>query len=74
MKKRIALSIFFLGLCLYGFSQSALKIALLKYRGGGDWYANPTSLSNLSSYCNKELKMNFNSDYATVEVGSRENI
>ena len=23
------------------------QIALLKYRGGGDWYANPTSLPNL---------------------------
>jgi len=27
-----------------GFSQD---IALLKYNGGGDWYANPTSLPNL---------------------------
>ncbi len=52
--------------------QDALKLALLKYRGGGDWYANPTSLSNLSAFCNKTLKMNLNTDFATVEVGSRE--
>ena len=33
-----------------------VKIALLKYNGGGDWYANPTSLSNLIEFCNKNLK------------------
>ncbi len=29
------------------FSQTSVKIALLKYNGGGGWYANPTSLPNL---------------------------
>lgn len=46
------------------------QIALLKYHGGGDWYANPTSLGNLIKYCNKELRMKLNSTPATVEVGS----
>lgn len=49
-----------------------LKLALLKYSGGGDWYANPTSLTNLAKFCNKELKTNFDINYATVEVGSAE--
>ncbi|MEO6190706.1 MAG: DUF4159 domain-containing protein [Saprospiraceae bacterium] len=49
-----------------------LKLALLKYGGGGDWYANPTSLTNLSKFCNKELKTIFDPNYATVEVGSAE--
>ena len=49
-----------------------LKMALLKYHGGGDWYANPTSLPNLADFCNKELNTNFDTDYATVEVGSAE--
>jgi hypothetical protein len=49
-----------------------LKLALLKYNGGGDWYANPTSLTNLGKFCNKELKTNFDISYATVEVGSAE--
>ena len=26
--------------------ETKTKLALLKYKGGGDWYANPTSLSN----------------------------
>ncbi len=60
----------FLGLSFSAFSQSNLSIALLKYRGGGDWYANPTSLSNLISFCNKNINTNINSLPATVEVGS----
>lgn len=50
----------------------SLKIALLKYNGGGDWYANPTSLPNLVDFCNAELGTNIDRDYATVEVGSAE--
>lgn len=46
------------------------QIALLKYRGGGDWYANPTSLPNLVKFCNQELKTDLNYDVATVDAGS----
>ena len=48
----------------------AQPIALIKYRGGGDWYANPTSLKNLIAFCNKNLGTNINPVYETVEVGS----
>ncbi|MCP3929257.1 MAG: DUF4159 domain-containing protein [Bacteroidetes bacterium] len=51
-------------------SPPSLKIALLKYNGGGDWYANPTSLTNLARFCNEELDTNFDPEYSTVEVGS----
>jgi len=47
-----------------------VQIALLKYRGGGDWYANPTSLPNLIEFCNRNLGTNINPQPATVEVGS----
>ncbi|MCD6353938.1 MAG: DUF4159 domain-containing protein [Prolixibacteraceae bacterium] len=49
-----------------------VKIALLKYNGGGDWYANPTSLPNLIAFCNQNLKTNINPEPSTVEVGSPE--
>lgn len=52
------------------FRGPGLKLALLKYNGGGDWYANPTSLSNLAVFCNKNLNTNFDPSYETVEVGS----
>ena len=48
------------------------SIALLKYNGGGDWYANPTSLPNLVKFCNQNLKTNLKQDIPTVEVGSVE--
>lgn len=38
--------------------QSGIKIGRLVYRGGGDWYANPTSLPNLMAFCNKNLGTN----------------
>ncbi|MBK8956267.1 MAG: DUF4159 domain-containing protein [Saprospiraceae bacterium] len=47
-----------------------IKLALLKYSGGGDWYSNPTALTNLAKFCNKELSTQFDPQYATVEVGS----
>lgn len=50
----------------------AQQIALLKYKGGGDWYANPTSLPNLIKFCNKNLGTSLNPNPATVEVGSKE--
>ena len=47
------------------------QIGLLKYSGGGDWYANlETSLPNLIEFCNANLKTNINKEQATVEVGS----
>ena len=51
---------------------ATLQIALLKYNGGGDWYANPTSLTNLISFCNTTLNTNIDKDYATVDAGSAE--
>lgn len=46
------------------------QIGVLKYQGGGDWYANPTSVPNLIDYCNSKLGTNINPEVATVEVGS----
>jgi hypothetical protein len=49
-----------------------LRIAKLKYNGGGDWYANKTSLPNLIEFCNRNLKLNIASEGDVVEVGSPE--
>jgi hypothetical protein len=58
-------------LAIGAFSQS-YQIAVLKYKGGGDYYANPTSLPNLVSFVNRELKMNIAKETPYVEVGSTE--
>ncbi len=52
--------------------QASYQFAVMKYNGGGDWYANPTSLPNLVEYCNKNLNMNINKETAVVEIGSPE--
>ena len=64
MKKVIILLLFpivFLG-------QNTYQIAVLKYNGGGDWYANPTSLKNLINYCNENIGTNISKEPATVEA------
>ena len=70
--KKFLLYILYISISTFLYSQSSHSIALLKYSGGGDWYANPTSLTNLIKFCNQELKTKLSSDYATVDVGSSE--
>ena len=52
--------------------ETKVKIALLKYKGGGDWYANPTALPNLIKFCNENLGTDLAKEPATVEPGSRD--
>jgi len=66
---RTYLLILLIILTLTNFAQP-VKIGLLKYNGGGDWYANPTSLPNLIAFCNENINTNINSEPITVEVGS----
>ena len=54
------------------FAQDSYKIALVKYSGGGDWYANlETSLPNLIEFCNRNLGTNISKEQDIVEVGDR---
>lgn len=46
------------------------ELAILKYKGGGDWYSNPTALPNLITYCNNNINTRIKSKPQTVEVGS----
>lgn len=46
------------------------EIALLKYNGGGDWYANPTSLPNLIKFSNQNSNTRIKPKPATVSPGS----
>lgn len=48
----------------------AQELAILKYSGGGDWYANPTALPNLVRYCNANIKTKLSEKPITVEPGS----
>lgn len=53
-----------------GIQAQHIQIATLKYRGGGDWYANPTALPNLVAFANQNAGTTIGRQIATVEIGS----
>jgi hypothetical protein len=65
--------LFILAISLYGagpLAGQSYQVAVLKYKGGGDWYSNPTSVPNLVTFCNRNLGMNINTEVPNVDVGS----
>ena len=73
LKKLLIFSIFIgCSLGVYAFNPPSFRIGLLKYSGGGDWYANPTSLPNLVKFSNRQLLTNISEGIATVDAGSSE--
>ncbi len=49
-----------------------IKLAKLKYRGGGDWYADRTALPNLAKFCNKNIGTSFAETDDIVDVASQD--
>lgn len=78
MYKKIFFSFLLLSFTIFIFSFKSkttypYQIALLKYNGGGDWYANlETSLPNLIKFCNDNLKTAINPEQAIADAGSIE--
>ena len=68
--KKIFLMVF-MSLTISAFAQKT-QIAVLKYKGGGDWYSNPTSLPNLVKYCNHTMNTDIDINVSVVDVGSSE--
>jgi len=62
----IILLLFYSGLTI----SSAQEIAVLKYSGGGDWYANPTALPNLIAFCNANINTAIKDNPQTVTSAS----
>lgn len=54
------------------FNNKPLRLALVKYNGGGDWYSIVDALKNLSDFCNREIHTRLDNEHATVEIGSNE--
>ncbi|MCC1484195.1 DUF4159 domain-containing protein [Winogradskyella immobilis] len=57
-------------ICLTSTFSFAQDVAILKYKGGGDWYSNPTALPNLVKFCNDNINTNINENIQTVETNS----
>ena len=68
--RSIILTIFTLFTISFISSAQSLRIAKLKYEGGGDWYANKTALPNLIDYCNRNLGTDIAREDDIVDVGS----
>ncbi|RKE95439.1 DUF4159 domain-containing protein [Ichthyenterobacterium magnum] len=62
--------LFLILFCIFSISLSAQDLAIVKYKGGGDWYSNPTALPNLISFCNANINTKISVKPETVDVGS----
>lgn len=63
--------VLFIG-CLFAQNNYSIKIAKLKYGGGGDWYSNPTSLPNLLKFVRENTTLNIAPEEDIVEPNSSE--
>lgn len=70
MMRIILAFVFCVPLCVASIFSQSVKIAVLKYSGGGDWYGNPTALPNLISFCNQQIKTNIHPEPDVVEASS----
>ncbi len=59
-------------LLLFFASIEAQEVAILKYNGGGDWYANPTAVPNLVKFTNQETNSNISENIKTVTAGNED--
>ena len=60
----------FLIFTFFFLSISAQDVAVLKYNGGGDWYANPTAIPNLVAFANTNIKTKISKNPQAVTIGS----
>ena len=69
-QNRILTVVTLIMICLTSTFSFAQDVAILKYKGGGDWYSNPTALPNLVKFCNDNINTNINENIQTVETNS----
>jgi hypothetical protein len=53
-------------------SSNAQDVAILKYNGGGDWYANPTAIPNLVAFANATIKTTISENPQSVAINSED--
>ena len=50
----------------------SFTLARVKYRGGGDWYNDPSSLKNLIEFTRDRVPISIDAEYEDVAIGSRD--
>jgi hypothetical protein len=73
--KKVRFTITLISMLLLGTTvskaQGGYAIGLLKYKGGGDWYANPTALPNLIEFANTNLRCGIAPEPVTIDAGDQ---
>lgn len=67
----VVIFLFFASVSTFG-QTGAYQLAVLKYSGGGDYYANPSSVPNLIKFTNQNLNTNISTEVPYVDVGSQD--
>ncbi len=60
----------YLVIFLISITAHSQDIAVLHYKGGGDWYSNPTALPNLIKFCNQNITTAISDKPKTVKPES----
>lgn len=55
---------------IYSQTSGEFEIGRAKYRGGGDWYNDPSSLTNLINFTKQRFPISINPKYKDVSLGS----
>lgn len=48
----------------------SFNLARIQYRGGGDWYNDPSALRNLAEFARQQVPIAINPEYDDVDIGS----
>jgi hypothetical protein len=46
------------------------NLARIQYRGGGDWYNDPSALENLAEFSRQQVPIAINPEYDDIDIGS----
>lgn len=71
-KTALSFLLLFISGSLFAQQTGNFEIARVKYRGGGDWYNDPSSLSNLIEFTNQQVPISIEPSFQDVALGSTE--
>lgn len=54
----------------YSLNINSQQVAILKYNGGGDWYANPTAIPNLIDFTNTNINTNIDKNPQSISASN----
>src|SRR5690606_9872542 len=64
--------LFLYPVCVEAQADTRVGIARIQYRGGGDWYNDPSSLRNLMTFSKEYVPISLKDEYDDIALGSRD--